>query len=189
MQVWHVSCSRLKRTSGTTCPEGLGTDRTSSTQHMLMRCTTGCTSCHCLTEHILRAAFSWVALSKMHSSPAIALTGGIDTQSLVGSRLPRALPGTAPRGSASPALATLARLIAPMACPPLPVCCVPHCVALDRRCFSRLCHHPHRCLQHLLMDMIEICLSILGRSSLPLFIAYKRKQPAHMRRFQHPLCF
>ena len=67
-------------------------------------------------------------------------------QSLVGSRPLRALPGMAPSGSASPALATPARLTAPMAFPAPLVCCNSYSVAfspsvaLERRCSSRLRH-------------------------------------------------
>ena len=65
-------------------------------------------------------------------------------QSLVGSRPQRAQSGMAPRGSASPAQATLACLIAPTAFPALLVCCYLSGVASGRQCFSRLRHHPLR---------------------------------------------
>ena len=86
-------------------------------------------------------------------------------QSLVGNRPLRVLSGMAPRGSASPALATLARLIAPTAFPAPLVRSSLYGVALGRRCFSRLRHHPLRIPPASpKKGMLEICLSVLCRS-------------------------
>ena len=111
---------------------------------MLMQYMTGFTGCECVTGHIPRTASSWMAISRMHLIPAIALTRGAGMQSLVGSRPQRAPSGMAPRGSASLAQATLARPIAPTAFPALLVCGGLYGVAPERQCFTRSCHHPLR---------------------------------------------